>query len=323
MVSVIVPVYNVEKYLSDCIESIIRQTYSDLEIILVDDGSTDNSGSICGYYECVDTRIKVYHKINGGLSDARNYGIKKSHGDEIILVDSDDVIADNMIEVLYSLKVQYNAEMSVCFRKHINEEGGFIQTGEKDNEKLVIYSSNSTEESFKIYFESKGGGMVAWGKLYDKDLFNGIEYPVGRYNEDVFTTYRLIAKCSRIAITSQRLYYYRIRNGSIMNRKFEKKHMDVIFGNIEMTSYIEDNYPKLSVFPRKLLIYTILSTALKMIKGGVFYCDSLLLMKRILSKYRHEFSAIGLSSKAKLFAFILLHSPVSLLSISSKIIGKI
>lgn len=108
-----------------------------------------------------------------------------------------------------------------------------------------------------------------------------------------------------------------------MNRKFEKKHMDVIFGNIEMTSYIEDNYPKLSVFPRKLLIYTILSTALKMIKGGVFYCDSLLLMKRILSKYRHEFSAIGLSSKAKLFAFILLHSPVSLLSVSSKIIGKI
>jgi len=92
---------------------------------------------------------------------------------------------------------------------------------------------------------------------------------------------------------------------------------------VEMTSYIEDNYPKLSVFPRKLLIYTILSTALKMIKGGVFYCDSLLLMKRILSKYRHEFSAIGLSSKAKLFAFILLHSPVSLLSVSSKIIGKI
>ena len=97
MVSVIVPVYNVEKYLSDCIESIIRQTYSDLEIILVDDGSTDNSGSICGYYECVDTRIKVYHKINGGLSDARNYGIKKSHGDEIILSAITSSLSTNII----------------------------------------------------------------------------------------------------------------------------------------------------------------------------------------------------------------------------------
>lgn len=170
MVSVIVPVYNVEKYLSDCIESILRQTYSDLEIILVDDGSTDNSGSICGYYECVDTRIKVYHKINGGLSDARNYGIKKSHGDEIILVDSDDVIADNMIEVLYSLKVQYNAEMSVCFRKHINEEGGFIQTGEKDNENWLFILQIPLKNRLKYILNQKG-----------EEWWHGVSYMIRIY----------------------------------------------------------------------------------------------------------------------------------------------
>lgn len=320
MISIIVPVYNVENYLKDCINSIINQTYTNIEIILVDDGSTDSSGKICENYSLQDSRIKVLHKPNGGLSDARNYGIKHATGNEITFIDSDDIIAKNMIEVLAKIKHSNNAQMSVCFRRIISEDNSFIDKPNFEPERLYISKSNA--ESLKIYFESKGGGLVAWGKLYDISLFDNIRYPIGRYNEDVFTTYKLVAKSDCIAITNSKLYYYRVRNGSIMNRSFEKKHLDVIYGSQEMTSYIESEFPQLSRYPQILLIYATLQTAIRMLRSGNITPEYVDVIKNPLRKYSKIIFSNSTSLKAKILGLLLIISPIKLMRLYGKIISK-
>lgn len=218
LVSVIVPIYKVENYLRECVDSIISQSYKILEIILVDDGSPDKCPEICDEYAKIDSRIKVIHKPNGGLSDARNAGIEIAKGEYLSFVDSDDVIHSQMIEVLMKpILEDKGLKMSACqFLKFDTENKPNIFS--KINSKSLILN-------YYDYFDVESW-VTAWGKIYRKELFDNLKYPVGYLHEDVFVTPRMCYSSGKIAFSQDRLYFYLQREGSIMNKVSLKKISD-------------------------------------------------------------------------------------------------
>lgn len=214
----------VQDYLAKCIESIVNQTYVNLEIILVDDGSQDNCGKICDEYSKRDERIKVIHKKNGGLSDARNAGIDVATGDYLLFVDSDDCIETQMVEFLIRPILEGEADVSVCCFRHVNE-GQELGTKKYDYVAPKIISSfdDRTEYFFGDYYVYFN---VAWNKLYPRKYFNELRFPKGKIHEDEFTTYILLEKAGRIAYFEIPLYNYLIRGNSIMGMGFKPQSLD-------------------------------------------------------------------------------------------------
>lgn len=225
LISVVVPIYKVEKFLPTCIESIIRQSYRNLELILVDDGSPDSCPSICEKYKLVDSRIKVIHKKNGGLSDARNVGLKIAKGKWITFIDSDDYVGIDFLKELYRVAVLNEADISICDYSTVLDN-----KGQEERSSSVLELSNI--ECLESMYHPKIHGMefVAWGKLYSTTLFkkNNIEYPIGKIHEDIFTTYKLIYAASKIAFSNYVGYFYRIRKDSIMTSRFNLKRLAVL-----------------------------------------------------------------------------------------------
>ena len=218
-ISIIVPVYNVERYLRKCVDSLMCQTYENIEIILVDDGSTDSSGDICDEYERVDGRIVVIHKTNGGLSDSRNTALKEAKGKYVGFVDSDDWFHPDMFAKLINACKRGNAEIAVC---------GMIRAY-KDKEEAFVPRTNaclSRTEAITELFKGEMFGDQACTKLYERELFNGVEYPKGRSFEDIFTTYKLFFKADNVAVIEDALYYYRQRGGSITKASFNQGKKD-------------------------------------------------------------------------------------------------
>lgn len=239
MVSVVIPVYNVEKYLKKCIDSVISQDYKPLEIILVDDGSTDSSGIICDEYQMKYNSIKVIHKKNGGLSDARNYGIEASIGKYICCIDSDDYIDDGFISYLMSLIHKFNAEMSICNISYV--ENNLITNpvnGVKE------YSASPSEVLGKILDEIDITES-ACAKMYKKELFDDVKYPVGRTEEDLATTYKLVGQCKTIAYGNKKSYYYINRSDSITKRAFSEANYNILWAFDGMKNYVMQRYPEL------------------------------------------------------------------------------
>ena len=214
LISVIIPVYNVEGYVSQCVSSVLDQTYRNIEVILVDDGSTDKSGMIVDDFARKDQRIKVIHKENGGLSDARNAGIQAAQGSYIGFVDSDDWVEPDMYEKLYHACISHQMDIASCglFREYkdktIAEPGETIQL---DRETALRYLID--------------GEMLhdhAWSKLYKSDLFHSVRYPKGLLYEDIRTTYKLILRSNGVAVITEPLYHYRQRKGSIVRGTFNQ-----------------------------------------------------------------------------------------------------
>lgn len=237
LVSVIVPVYNVEKYLVQCIDSIINQTYQNLEIILVNDGSTDGSGKICDEYAEKDSRIKVIHKENGGLSDARNKGLDIMTGEYVTLVDSDDYLEHNCIEKLYIYSKTCQTDMAIGKFVRFREDTGEFFFGDYQNsgDKIEMLTAEQCLEKNHKYF--LGVFVTAWAKLYKASLFNdsapykSIRYPIGVYHEDQYTTHKLFLKSKKIVFVNENLYIYRTREGSITGTPLsDKRIMDNIRG---------------------------------------------------------------------------------------------
>lgn len=211
LISIIIPIYKVEDYLRRCVDSVINQTYSNLEIILVNDGSPDNCPVICDEYSRIDNRIKVIHKSNGGLSDARNFGMKVAMGEYIAFVDSDDYISHDLISKMMSKAHAQKADV-VCCGVNIVDTEGHIYDYRKYDKSFV----NTGEEITKRLIRDEYPYNFACGKLYKKELFYGIEFPVGRLYEDIATIYLITAKASKVYCMSECLYYYeRGREGNI------------------------------------------------------------------------------------------------------------
>ena len=210
LVSVIIPVYNVERYLKKCIDSILNQTYKNLEIILVDDGSTDCSSKICDEYAKNDTRILVIHKANGGQSEARNIGISESKGEYIFFVDSDDYIEYNAIETMLEIAENKNADMVIADIYSVNEKGEILNEG-KGQYTFQNESLFSAEEAAQAFAELDWG---PWNKLYKRSVHKNIYFPKGKIHEDEAIMFQLFERCDKIVYTNVRLYNYLQREGS-------------------------------------------------------------------------------------------------------------
>lgn len=262
LVTIVVPVYKVEKYIDKCINSILNQTYKNLEIILVDDGSPDTCKEICDNYAKQDIRIKVIHKENGGLSDARNAGIDVATGRFISFVDSDDYIDSEYIELLYRSITKDKSDMAISSHKVIYENGTILEkaTGEE--------SILNSKEVLKRILYDDGIDLSAWAKLYKIELFQEIRYPKGRLFEDAATTYKLIDKSNQISINSKSTYNYIIRNNSITNEQFSPSKMDLIISTEEMCNYIKNKYPDLEKACARRLMYAYLSTLTQIAKSN-------------------------------------------------------
>lgn len=248
-ISIIVPVYNVKKYLEKCVDSIINQTYKNLEIILVDDGSTDGSSLLCDELSKKDERIVVIHKKNGGLSDARNKGLEIATADLVGFIDSDDYIDNDMYEVLYNNMKNYDADLSMCGHYDI-----FPNYQDKQVIEKKIYNQNS-EEAIKMVMEAKILSVTAVNKLYKKQLFADLKFEVGKIAEDAFIMIKLLSKCQRVVATNEKKYYYIHREGSITTAKFSEKFFNVIEAYEQNYEIIERNFPNLLDVAKMRLVW--------------------------------------------------------------------
>lgn len=237
-ISIIIPIYKVEKYIKQCVDSVLNQTYSNLEIILVDDGSPDNCPNICDDYALLDKRIKVIHKINGGLSDARNAGIKIATGDYLAFVDADDFVEVDMYETMLNDIEKSKAEVAICGRYYLYDNVKVVRA------KQGIYLEMTAEEAIaKMNLNVFGYYDVAsWDKLYLRELFQDIEYPVGVTSEDWFVTYKVLSKTSKVVYNSTPKYYYRQRYGSITHSKVVS--LNPIIASEEVLEYVKITYPR-------------------------------------------------------------------------------
>lgn len=238
-ISVIVPVYNVEKYLDKCIKSILNQTYTNLEIILVNDGSTDNCGGICDYYAEIDKRIKVIHQKNCGLSNARNTGLSVAQGEYIGFVDSDDWIEPIMYETLLNLSERYRADVSTCLIRKWTS--GRQNWPAQSTEEVNVLESKSAIE---YMYTGRLTGFSACNKLYTRNIFHIINFPENRIYEDAAIMYKVYYRANKVVYINQCLYNYISRSNSITKMRFSNKRFDAVLNYQETYSYMEKNLPE-------------------------------------------------------------------------------
>lgn len=264
-VSIIVPVYKTEKYIRRCLESLVNQTYNNLDIILVDDGTPDNAGQICDEYADGDSRIRVIHQENAGQSAARNNALKVASGEYFCFVDSDDYIALDMVERLLNLIEKTNADISMIDYQ--------VFTGERGDEAL---EHPVTEEEFmdniqmirNIHTVKDELYVVMWGKLFKRELFQGIQFSVGRICEDLDVLYKLYDKVKKAVYCDDKLYYYFRGNVSSSTFGLDQKFYDDVFWVLENEiRYIDEKHPELSSYPRRTYMYWIVDFFKK--RGGL------------------------------------------------------
>lgn len=233
IISVIVPVYNIKDYIEKCIESLISQTYRNIEIILVDDGSTDGSGDICDKYAEIDKRITVLHKENGGLSDARNYGIDRAHGSLLAFVDGDDWLHPQMYELMTSVMESNTADIVTCWYEQLNED--FARQRYRQEElSLKILTGAEALSDIEIPL------VVAWNKLYKKEIFSSIRYPKGRLHEDEYAIHRILYQCNIVVVIDKPLYFYTIRSDSIVARMTPKRIHDSLEAFADRVAFADE-----------------------------------------------------------------------------------
>lgn len=241
LISVIVPIYHVEQYLRRCIDSIIGQTYKNLEIILVDDGSDDGCPAICDEYARKDNRIVVIHKDNGGLSDARNVGIDIAKGEYLAFVDSDDYIHRDMYRILMKELIKSDSDVSMSTYKYVYDG----KPDEQDityEEDYSIETMSGIQAQYSYYSDDKKLELtVAWNKLYKKELFSDLRYPKGKIFEDEFTTYKALYRSKKVCYVNLPLYYYLQRNNSIIGLMHGQRDSKVVEAYLQRVGFYREN----------------------------------------------------------------------------------
>ena len=246
MISIIVPVYNAEKYIKKCIESLLGQTYQNIEIIIVDDGSNDSSSALCDAFAAESSKIKVIHQKNGGLSAARNKGLENSLGDYILFLDSDDYMNENALQNLLDVQQKYQADLVISGHCRTYDSG--------KNDEIVLLPFQQSEVELSEYDFWKlsmcnMSAIVAWGKLYKRELWEGECFPEGKINEDLGVLPYIIPKCKHIACTNSVTVNYRITDGSIMHSTFQIRHLDECEFRLKCIQYlIQKEYIDIALF---------------------------------------------------------------------------
>ena len=308
IISIIIPVYNVEKYLEKCIQSILKQTYKNIQIILVDDGSTDNSGKICDEFKNKDNRIIVIHKKNGGLSEARNVGIENATGKYIAFVDSDDYVLKDMYETLYKNLIANDADISICKYQYIKEEE---KVDLKADTKDIVVMNNL--QAMKELLLNKNITNHTWNKLYKKEIFDNIKFPVGKKYEDIDVMYLLFERSSKIVYQDTTKYIYINREESILHNKNPKLIQDYITIVNNRYEYLLDKYKELKVELNYNLLFSILQYHIIAIGGQQkeFYNSKIMIneykkIKKIMKENEKNQIFKNLDFKYKIFLYIML-----------------
>lgn len=250
-ISVIVPVYKVEPYLDRCVSSIVNQTYKNLEIILVDDGSPDRCGAMCDAWAARDNRIRVIHKENGGLSDARNAGMAVATGALLGFVDSDDWIAPDMYQQLHERMVEDDSDIAACGVEMVWEDGRPPRRLTREGSCVL-----DAGEAMRAVIEESWLKQPVWYKLYKTALVRDIPFPVGKYHEDVFWTYQAVGAAKRVSVVDQIGYYYLQRSGSIMGEGYSLKRLDAVEGKKQRLAFIHEHIPTLEALACVDLLFT-------------------------------------------------------------------
>ncbi|MCG0758513.1 glycosyl transferase group 2 [Lactiplantibacillus plantarum] len=289
LISIIVPVYNAEKTLIRCVKSVSAQSYKNIEIILVDDGSTDESLRICKQLQSKDDRINVIHQLNAGLSSARNTGLENARGTLVAFVDSDDFINDHMYSLMHNAMIQTNADISACGRNVISE------TNKRYRRFCLPKQTEFVGDSaLKELLLRKSIDEAAWDKLYRKSLFSGIRFPVGEINEDLLVTVKLLMKCSKVVHVGVPLYSYGFTAGSITKSGYNSSKSIVKSHLHELTEMIITQRPELK---------TELDVVLA--EYAVNMLDPLLEKKSNLIEFREDYRFYQKTLYAYIFPFLL------------------
>ncbi|MBR3584861.1 MAG: glycosyltransferase [Oscillospiraceae bacterium] len=250
LISVIVPVYRVEAYLDKCIASITDQTYRKLEIILVDDGSPDNCPAMCDAWAERDSRIKVIHKLNGGLSDARNAGMAIASGELLGFVDSDDWIHPDMYRLLYDTMRETESDIAACGVEMVWEDG--------TPSRMLTASGCAVlnrEEAMRALIEESWLKQPVWYKLYKTALVKDIPFPAGKCHEDVFWSYRAVARVERMSVSDRVGYYYLQRGASIMGEEYSIRRLDALEARTQRLEFIRREFPQLLPIEQRSLLF--------------------------------------------------------------------
>ena len=296
IVSIIVPVYNVEPYIYECVDSLLGQTYRDLEIILVDDASPDNCPRICDEYALKDPRIKVIHKPNGGLSDARNAGIDVATGAYVMFVDSDDYIVPTMVEHLLSMMEQSGAGIASC---------GY--TGELDKlsaETDGQFRVATAGEALKHILVEREISTSASTKLFETRLFEDVRFPVGKIYEDYATIYKVIHKAGKVAYNNENKYYYRPNPGGITGGKFYKKQMQYFEISEQVMAFVSAEYPEYEKYVNNRAERMAISFYKKISESGFDDRETIRFLARFIRKHIWRYLFSGYSPLSKMYGLM-------------------
>lgn len=295
LISVIVPIYNVEKYLARCVDSIVNQTYKNLEIILVDDGSPDRCPQMCDDYAKKDSRIKVVHKKNGGLSDARNAGMAVATGEYISFIDSDDYVSDDFFECLLDVMNKENSDIAECSVVKFYEDNRFDEFS--DDLSVKTYD---TQDAMSALIAENPFHQHVWNKLYKTELVKDIPYAVGKLNEDEFWTYRVFGRANKVARINKTMYYYFQRSSSIMGVGYNIRRLDALEGKANRQKYIENNFPDLSTQAKIDLYGSCMFAYQSVLKfmSGADKKKALELIRKYRKMYNLSFDEIKLADKS-------------------------
>ncbi len=263
-ISIIVPIYNVEKYLERCVDSLINQTYRDIEIVLVDDGSPDGCPAMCDEFAKADPRIKVVHKQNGGVSSARNAGVDNATGDLIAFVDPDDYVEYDFLEFLYSLMTQNDADISACGVLEVYPSGKTSM--QWDDKTLTVFDRR---EAMERMCYNEGFYITLWDKLYKRELFEGVRFPDGKLFEDTGTTYKIVHNANKIVMCHEPKYYYVMAPNSITTSKFKMSKLDYVEMADNMAEFINTHYDGLESATLRKQMHACFSTLTQLVNSRV------------------------------------------------------
>ena len=276
-ISIVIPAYNVEKYIEHCLESVIHQTYKNLQIILVDDGATDTTGEICDRYAKIDNRIEVIHKSNGGLADARNKGLERVTGEYIAFLDSDDYIYPSFYEELHDLLKKYEADIAECDFLRIdidNKEKSEQLISEENAKRKIEEEVTNNIEALKLLYGVKLGPyvkkVVVWNKLYKRRVYEKIRFPLGKLHEDEYTTYKALYNANKIVSTNRVLHGYMQTKNSIMRQEIKQKRIDdTLDAYVQVVEFFKNqNLSELEMKARRRSLENCIELVAKIIRGN-------------------------------------------------------
>lgn len=243
LVSIIIPVYNVRPYLTEALDSAINQTYNNIEIIIIDDGSTDGSEIVCDEYKKQDKRIQIIHQENKGLSAARNIGLRMATGEYVVFMDSDDAYSLDFVSIMVNAIISNNSDLVICRCSIHRTNNKMTQSNSNSIEPRINCGEYNCIETLHEYINGSINAGV-WNKIYKKNLWNNIEFPVGRFYEDQDTMFRIISLCDRVCVIDQPLYFYRKRSDSITATITHKNIDDCIIAYTNLENYIKVGIPE-------------------------------------------------------------------------------